>query len=222
MVNGEAKYSSIIDLTASTYDVDTWYPVLGKTQGEQRLFHYRANNYGNNSVSWSIHNSKNFTAVYDILIKPDNYGWSEHTGIVLNDYCNFCKDSKNPIVFCPLWTQGRPVFYLRGGAQYVLCSDLEGEEWSIITASTSYASGTETLAPTTSPTTYTNYATIGAKINWSNINSKPSTYAPSSHTHTISNVTNLQSTLDAKAASDIVTISSTQPTSDTCKIWVKI
>lgn len=58
--------------------------------------------------------------------------------------------------------------------------------------------------------------------NWDNIYNKPSTFTPSSHTHSISDITNLQTTLDAKANSDIVTISSTQPTSSTCKIWVKV
>ena len=38
-------------------------------------------------------------------------------------------------------------------------------------------------------------------INWSTLEGKPSTFPPSSHTHTISNITNLQSTLDGKASS---------------------
>ncbi len=37
---------------------------------------------------------------------------------------------------------------------------------------------------------------------WNEIGNKPSTFTPSSHTHTISNITNLQSTLDGKAASN--------------------
>ncbi len=35
---------------------------------------------------------------------------------------------------------------------------------------------------------------------WSEISSKPSSFTPSSHTHTIANITNLQSTLDSKAS----------------------
>jgi hypothetical protein len=45
------------------------------------------------------------------------------------------------------------------------------------------------------------YATTAGSANavaWTNISGKPSTYAPSSHTHTIAQVTNLQSSLDAK------------------------
>ena len=35
-------------------------------------------------------------------------------------------------------------------------------------------------------------------VPWTGVTGKPSTYAPSSHTHTIANITNLQSTLDSK------------------------
>lgn len=58
----------------------------------------------------------------------------------------------------------------------------------------------------------------------SEINTKLSTKADSSHTHDDRYYTEseMNTKLNAKAASDIVTISSTQPTSDTCKIWIKI
>ncbi|QYG88344.1 head fiber protein [Bacillus atrophaeus] len=36
------------------------------------------------------------------------------------------------------------------------------------------------------------------EVKWSDITGKPSTFAPASHTHTIANVTNLQTTLDGK------------------------
>ncbi|WP_374192064.1 head fiber protein [Bacillus sp. XF8] len=35
-------------------------------------------------------------------------------------------------------------------------------------------------------------------ITWADINGKPSTFPPSTHTHTIANITSLQTTLDAK------------------------
>lgn len=61
-------------------------------------------------------------------------------------------------------------------------------------------------------------------VSWNNISGKPSTYAPSSHTHDDRYYTEseMNTKLNAKAASDIVTISSTKPTSNTCKIWIKI
>lgn len=71
------------------------------------------------------------------------------------------------------------------------------------------------------------YATTAGSANavaWGNISGKPSTYAPSSHTHDDRYYTEseMNTKLNAKAASDVVTISSTKPTSNTCKIWIKI
>ena len=56
---------------------------------------------------------------------------------------------------------------------------------------TSYVVSGNTISLPAYPTT----------IAWSNITGKPSSYTPSTHTHTISQVTNLQSTLDGKASS---------------------
>ena len=71
------------------------------------------------------------------------------------------------------------------------------------------------------------YATTAGSANavaWGNISGKPSTYAPSSHTHDDRYYTEseMNTKLNAKAASDVVTISSTKPTSNTCKLWIKI
>ena len=53
-------------------------------------------------------------------------------------------------------------------------------------------------------TTYTpndsGAVTLPEKVTWANIEGKPSTFTPSSHTHAISQITNLQATLDGKAA----------------------
>lgn len=68
------------------------------------------------------------------------------------------------------------------------------------------------------------YASSAGAVAWGNISGKPSTYAPSSHTHDDRYYTEseMNTKLNAKAASDIITISGTKPTSDTCKLWVKI
>lgn len=42
-------------------------------------------------------------------------------------------------------------------------------------------------------------AASASSVNWSNVKNKPSTYTPSAHTHTIAQITNLQSTLDSKS-----------------------
>lgn len=71
---------------------------------------------------------------------------------------------------------------------------------------------------------YASSAGSANSVSWGNVSGKPSTYAPSSHTHDDRYYTEseMNTKLNAKAASDIVTISSTQPTSNTCKLWIKI
>ena len=68
------------------------------------------------------------------------------------------------------------------------------------------------------------YASSAGAVAWGNITGKPSTYAPSSHTHDDRYYTEseMNTKLNAKAASDVITISDTKPTSDTCKLWIKI
>lgn len=98
------------------------------------------------------------------------------------------------------------------------------------------------------------YATSAGSANavaWGNVTDKPSTYAPSAHTHTKSQITDFPTSMPAsdvyawaKASSkpsysweeitskpstfppsahthDYITVSTTQPTSSTCKIWIK-
>lgn len=71
---------------------------------------------------------------------------------------------------------------------------------------------------------YASSADSANSVSWDNVSGKPSTYAPSSHTHDDRYYTEseMNTKLDAKAASDVVTISSTKPTSNTCKLWIKI
>lgn len=68
------------------------------------------------------------------------------------------------------------------------------------------------------------YARSAGAVEWGNISGKPSTYAPSSHTHDDRYYTEseMNTKLNAKAASDVITISGTKPTSDTCKLWIKV
>lgn len=67
-------------------------------------------------------------------------------------------------------------------------------------------------------------ATNADKVPWSGVSGKPSAFTPSSHNHDDRYYTEseMNTKLNAKAASDVITISSTKPTSGTCKIWIKI
>ena len=52
-----------------------------------------------------------------------------------------------------------------------------------------------------------NYASSAGAVAWDNVSSKPTTFTPSSHTHTIGNVTGLQTALDGKQASGDYSVS---------------
>lgn len=99
-----------------------------------------------------------------------------------------------------------------------------GHAWDKITATpttlggygiTDAATSTHTHAfaeITSKPTTISGYGITdaytktnmqtsgGAQLHWNNLTNKPATFAPSAHTHVIADVTNLQTTLDGKAA----------------------
>ena len=72
----------------------------------------------------------------------------------------------------------------------------------------------------TAATTWTQRGTFngfsGGSVAWSNITGKPSTFPPDAHTHPISDVTGLQTALDAKAlASDLTAEASSRAGADT-------
>lgn len=71
---------------------------------------------------------------------------------------------------------------------------------------------------------YASSAGSANSVSWGNVSGKPSTYAPSLHIHDdrYYTVSEMNTKLNAKAESDVVTISSTKPTSNTCKLWIKI
>ena len=82
----------------------------------------------------------------------------------------------------------------------------------------------EIITSTTIGSQSVNHANTAGSVAWGNVSGKPSTYAPSSHTHDDRYYTEseMNTKLNAKAESDVVTISSTKPPSNTCKLWIKI
>ena len=83
-----------------------------------------------------------------------------------------------------------------------------GTQWATITTTdgdmkkSTYDTDNDGVVDSAAYATSAGYASSAASVVWSNVGSKPSSFTPSAHSHAISDVTNLQSTLDNKAASN--------------------
>lgn len=71
--------------------------------------------------------------------------------------------------------------------------------WKLVLDANTYTAYTPTKTGGGASGTWgINVTGSAGSVPWTGVTGKPSTYAPSSHTHTIANITNLQSTLDSK------------------------
>lgn len=151
------KTAQTIDLTASTYDQDTWYPVVISWVNMCVLMEYvcyaRLSKSG--KPSWSTH-SQGFSTIVDVCVR--NSRWGEYTGKYYNKHNtnSFCKNNVPPAIFTidTKYPNGA-VWYLRGGGIYNLFTS-DTVTWRVVTAQTTIngsGSTAQVVAPTkTQPT----------------------------------------------------------------------
>ena len=135
-----------IDLSSSTYDQNTWYPVVGSFipyRGYSRIICYVQLNSGT-KPAWSTHNS-GFTCNLDVLVKAAGWGTTSAGTIVLDYSWSFC--SGIPISYSQMTNASRPVIWMRGGGKYFIRSS-EKFDWSIKTSA--YTNSQQTVQPQTS------------------------------------------------------------------------
>ena len=135
-----------IDLSSSTYDQNTWYPVVGSSipyRGYSRIICYVQLNSGT-KPAWSTHNS-GFTCNLDVLVKAAGWGTTNAGTIVLDYSWSFC--SGIPISYSQMTNASRPVIWMRGGGKYFIRSS-EKFDWSIKTSA--YTNSQQTVQPQTS------------------------------------------------------------------------
>lgn len=135
-----------IDLSSSTYDQNTWYPVVGSFipyRGYSRIICYVQLNSGT-KPAWSTHNS-GFTCNLDVLVKAAGWGTTNAGTIVLDYSWSFC--SGIPISYSQMTNASRPVIWMRGGGKYFIRSS-EKFDWSIKTSA--YTNSQQTVQPQTS------------------------------------------------------------------------
>lgn len=124
--NAEKQYRYTVDLTASTYDVDTYYPVrLNSSVPINGVYgKYQCNVVLNSGSkpSWSTHNG-GFTCNLIAYIKYSGWGATDGSGWIEENYYGFC--DKMPAYIQQLAYTSKVVFYLRGGGRYYIISPNE-------------------------------------------------------------------------------------------------
>ena len=156
-----------IDLSSSTYDVNTWYPVVGSgipSCGYTRIICYVQLNSGT-KPPWASHDG-GFTCNFDILVKASGWGTTGAESIILDNSYNWCKSGEpNPLGYQQITQSSAPVIWMRGGGKYFIRQS-ENLTWSIKTVA--YTTNGVTIQPaTTYPGVNISRATIYANINGS-------------------------------------------------------
>lgn len=156
-----------IDLSSSTYDANTWYPVVGSgipSCGYTRIICYVQLNSGT-KPPWASHDG-GFTCNFDILVKASGWGTTGAESIILDNSYNWCKSGEpNPLGYQQITQSSAPVIWMRGGGKYFIRQS-ENLTWSIKT--TAYTTNGVTIQPaTTYPGVNISRATIYANINGS-------------------------------------------------------
>lgn len=132
-----------IDLSASSYDQDTFYPVLGAYIPGQGLQFIKVDVHLNSGTvpKWSTH-AAGFTVNMEIWVNSSGWGTTnEETYATIYSFL-YC--DKNPSGFTQMHRASRPVLWLRGGGRYFVKTGYICE-WEIKT--TPYTEYDETVSP---------------------------------------------------------------------------
>lgn len=143
-LNGKANNCrKTIDLTSSTYDINTYYPVISAIPlaGFPRINLYTLfDDCG--SPSWSTHANHNFSCNLDILVRAGGYGRT-HADTLIRDY-SYSHTNNPPHGYQQLDNSSTAVLWLRGGGKYYAETDFS-TSWLIKTSE--YTVSHQTVEP---------------------------------------------------------------------------
>lgn len=139
-----------IDLSASTYDVDTWYPVIGTPLASDGYVGIKVvvNLNSGTKPSWSTHSS-GFSVDFHIDTQRSGWGTTNADTIIYSDTYKFC--SVSPTSYTQMTYASIPVLYLRGGGKYYVQATY-AVTWTIKPEGYTWTSGsyTQTVSPASS------------------------------------------------------------------------
>ncbi len=138
-----------LDLSASTYDVDTWYPVIGTSLSNDGYVGIKVvvNLNSGTKPSWSTH-SAGFSVDFHIDTQRSGWGTTNADTIIYSDTYKFCTVS--PTSYTQMTYGSIPVLYLRGGGKYYVQATY-AVTWTIKPEGYTWTSGsyTQTVSPAT-------------------------------------------------------------------------
>lgn len=128
-----------VDLSAATYDQNTWYTVVGKILPVDGFAGIKVvvNLNSGTKPSWSTH-SAGFSVDFHIDTQASGWGTTHAETIIYSDTFSFC--SVSPVSYKQLGSGSRPILYLRGGGRYRVISTYNAS-WKIYKDGYTWQSG---------------------------------------------------------------------------------
>ena len=128
-----------VDLSAATYDQNTWYTVVGEQLPQTGFAGIKVvvNLNSDTKPSWSTH-SAGFSVDFHIDTQASGWGTTHAETIIYSDTFNFCPVS--PVSYKQLGWGSRPILYLRGGGKYRVISTYNAA-WKIYKDGYTWQSG---------------------------------------------------------------------------------
>lgn len=128
-----------VDLSAATYDQNTWYTVVGEQLPQTGFAGIKVvvNLNSDTKPSWSTH-SAGFSVDFHIDTQVSGWGTTPAETIIYSDNYNWCPVS--PVSYKQLTSGSRPILYLRGGGKYRVISTYNAS-WKIYKDGYTWQSG---------------------------------------------------------------------------------
>ena len=164
-----------IDLTSSSYNVNTWYPVVGTGIPSDGTHEFKVASQlnGRSHPSWSTHRN-GFSVMFEVEDQANGWGTTNRkTRILTDDY--IWGTGESPVSYTQLTSASFPVFWLRGGGFYPIYSTYN-TTWSIKTST--YIVNNQSIAPLShrpAPEGVNILSTLGSKSKVVYSTSDPST-----------------------------------------------
>ncbi len=157
-ISGQWQTAGWLDLTASTYDTNTWYPVTGTAMPKNpQKFQVSVRGDGQTNIPWSSHGTGKIGVEFCVEDVGIAWGW------LPSNQCTIFSDTfaqtkavtgcpnQSPVSYTQMSNSSTPVIWLRGGAKYYVEATY-AVTWTIRTEATTISSQTVTPSANARPT----------------------------------------------------------------------